>query len=72
MIKEAILTKNLILKLNSLLNCPVCYNKYIGKTDRNIITRMDKHRTEPEQPMYQHYKNCAQFAEYLNFMHFII
>ena len=69
---EVILTKNLILKLNSLLNCPVCYNKYIGKTDRNIITRMDKHRTEPEQPMYQHYKNCAQFAEYLNFMHFMI
>ena len=42
-----------------------CCNKYIGKTDRNIITRLDEHVTEPDQPMYQHVTNCAQFAEYL-------
>ena len=47
--------------------CPRCYNKYIGKTDRNIITRMDEHGTKPDQPMYQHLTNCAQFAEYLKF-----
>ena len=47
------------------ITCPGCYNKYIGKTGRNIITRMDQHGTKPDQPMYQHLTNCAQFAEYL-------
>ena len=28
---------------------------------------MDEHGTKPDQPMYQHLKNCAQFAEYLKF-----
>ena len=35
---------------------PVCYNKYIGKTDRNIIRGMDEHRTKPDWPMNQHLK----------------
>ena len=45
--------------------CPGCYNKYIGKTGRNIITRMDEHGTKPDHPMYQHLTNWAEFAEYL-------
>ena len=49
------------------ITCPGSYNKYIGKTNRNIITRMDEHGTKPDQPMYQHLTNCAQFAEYLKF-----
>ena len=28
---------------------------------------MDKHGTKPDQSMYQHLTNCAQFAEYLKF-----
>ena len=52
------------------ITCPGCYNKYIGKADRNIITRMDEYGTKPDLPMYQHITNCAQFAEYL--MHFLI
>ena len=28
---------------------------------------MDEHGTKPDQPMYQHLTNCAQFAEYLKF-----
>ena len=47
--------------------CPGCYNKYMGKTDRNIITRMDERGTKPDQPMNQHLTNCAEFAEYLKF-----
>ena len=47
--------------------CPGYHNKYSRKTDRNIITRLDEHGTKPDQPMYQHLKNCAQFAEYLKF-----
>ena len=49
------------------ITCPDCYNKYIGKTDRNIITRLDEHGTKPDQPMHLHLTNCVQFAEYLKF-----
>ena len=28
---------------------------------------MGEHGTKPDQPMYQHLKNCAQFAKYLKF-----
>ena len=28
---------------------------------------MDEHGTKPDQSMYQHLTNCAQFAEYLKF-----
>ena len=49
------------------ITCPGCYNKYIGKTERSIITELDEHGTKPDQPMYPHLTNCAQFAEYLNF-----
>ena len=54
------------------ITCPVCYNKYTEKPDRNVITRMDKQKTKPDQSMYQSLTNCAQFAEYLNFIHFMI
>ena len=46
---------------------PDCYNKYISKTDWNIITRIDEHGTIRDQPVHQHLSNCAQFAEYLKF-----
>ena len=50
-----------------IITCPGCYNKYIGKIDRHIITRLDEQGTKPDQPMYQHLTNCGQFAEYLKF-----
>ena len=31
------------------------------------MARMDEHGIKPEEPMYQHLANCAQFAEYLEF-----
>ena len=34
------------------ITCLGCYNKYIEKTDRNIITRLNEHGTKPDQPMY--------------------
>ena len=30
------------------ITCSGCYSKYIEKTDRNIITRLDEHRTKPD------------------------
>ena len=49
------------------IRCPGFYNKYIGKTDRNIITRFYRHGTKPDQPLYLHLTNCVQFAKYLKF-----
>ena len=49
------------------ITCPDCYNKYIGKTDRNIITRLDERGTKPDQPMHLHLTYCVQFAEFLKF-----
>lgn len=36
------------------ITCLGYFNKFIGKTGRNLITRLDKHCTKPEQTMYQH------------------
>ena len=33
------------------ITCPGCFQKYVGKTDRNLITRLDKHGTKVDQPM---------------------
>ena len=30
------------------ITCPGYHNKYIGKTDRNIITRLDEYETKPD------------------------
>ena len=32
--------------------CPCCFQKYVGKTDRNLITRPGEHGTKVDQPMY--------------------
>ena len=34
------------------ITCPGCFKKYIGKTDRNLITRLDEHDAKVDQPMY--------------------
>ena len=28
------------------ITCPTCFQKYVGKTDRNLITRLDEHGTK--------------------------
>ena len=44
------------------ITCPDCFNKDILKTDGNLITRLDKHHTKPEQPKYQHLSNCSSLG----------
>ena len=46
---------------------PGCFNKYIGKTDKYTIARIDEHGTEPNQPVHQHLTSCTKFEEYLWF-----
>ena len=39
--------------------CPGCFQKYVGKTDSNPVTRLDEHGTKFDQPMYQHLSNFS-------------
>ena len=45
------------------ITCPGCFQKYIGITDQNLITRLDEHGTKVDQPVYQHLSNCCAFND---------
>ena len=47
------------------ITCRGCFQKYVGKTDRNLITRLDEHGTKVDQPMYQHLSNCSAFNDHI-------
>ena len=47
------------------ITCPGCFQDYVGKTNRNLITRIDKHGTKVEQPMYQHLSNCSAINDHI-------
>ena len=34
---------------------PDCNEDYVGKTYRNLVTRLSEHASREDQPMYQHY-----------------
>ena len=33
------------------VNCPGCNENYIGKTDRNLVTRLNNHASREDQSM---------------------
>ena len=35
-----------------IIQCPGCHNDYVGKTDRNLITRLSEHGRKEDQPMF--------------------
>ena len=43
------------------IKCPGCYKNWQKYYNEN------EHRTKTDKSMYQHFTNCAQFAEYLNY-----
>ena len=47
------------------ITCPGCFEKYVGKSDQNLITRLDEHGTKVDQPMYQHLSNCCDLMTIL-------
>ena len=47
------------------ITCLGCFRKYVGKTDRNLITRLDEHGTKIDQPMFQHLSNCSVFNDHI-------
>ena len=44
---------------------PRLLQEILGKSDRNIIIRMDRHETKPDPQMYQHLIDCIEFDEWL-------
>ena len=47
------------------ITCPGCFQKYVSKTDRNVITRLNEHGTKIDQPMYQYLSNCSAFSDHI-------
>ena len=45
------------------VTCPGCNEDYVGKTDRNLVTRLNEHASRKDQPMYQHLSKCEHFAD---------
>ena len=50
----------------TLIQCPVCHNDYVGKTDRDLITKLSEHGKNEYQPMFQHFWSCEKFNYILN------
>ena len=51
-------------------NCPFCSKSYIGKTDRNLITRLSEHSKGKgeDSAIFSHLKNkCPIFNDMINF-----
>ena len=47
------------------ITCPGCFQKHVDKTNRNFITKLDKHGTKVGQPIYQLLSNCSAFNDYI-------
>ena len=52
-------------------NCPVCNGSYIGKTERNLCTRTEKHTcSDKESAIYNHISNCSYYGYIENLFRF--
>ena len=48
------------------LQCPGCEARYIGKTERYLILRLDEHGiTDHNSAMHYHLQNCEQFRHFV-------
>ena len=45
------------------LRCPGCGEKYIGKTEQCLQTRLHEHGARNDQPMFRHLTNCEPFNQ---------
>ena len=55
---------NVIYKVTS----PGCNEDYIGKTDRNLVTRLNEHGFREDQPMYKHLWKCEHSAHIIDLL----
>ena len=52
------------------ITCPGYFQKYVGKTHQNLVTRLEKDDTKVDQPMYQHLSNYSAFNDHIMLLHF--
>ena len=50
------------------VTCPGCNEDYVGKTDRNLVTRLNEHASREDQPMYQDLSKCEHFAHTIDLL----
>ena len=48
------------------ITCPGCGGKCIRKTERCLISCMNKHGTRDTEPMFKHLSECEMFKETCN------
>ena len=48
------------------ITCPGCGEKYIGKTERCLISRMNEHGKWENEPKFKHLSECEMFKETYN------
>ena len=46
------------------VTCPGYTEDYIGKTDCNLVARLNEYAFREDQPMYQHLLKCEHYAYY--------
>ena len=61
--KESILIHQ---KANIIITRPGCNEDYVGKTNRNLVTRLNEHTFREDQPMYQQLSKCEHFAHIID------
>ena len=54
-------------------SCPGCYKRYVGKTDRNLITRLSEHSSGKgeDSAIFSHLKHCSIFNDMTNFINIL-
>ena len=50
------------------VTCPDCNKDYAGKTDRNLVTRLNQHGSLKNQPTYQCLSKCEHFSHITDFI----
>ena len=48
------------------VSCPDYVEYYIGKTVRNLVTRLNEHASREDQPTYQHLSKSGHFAHIID------
>ena len=49
-----------------LFTCPGCSKTYIGKTERNLITRLEEHVEGRESAINSHLNSCILYHDYIS------
>ena len=44
------------------ITCPGCNEDHVGKTDRNLVTRLNEHVSREDEPINQHLSRCGHFV----------